>query len=83
MRKTLTWAVLVAALFVSGCSSQMGETARHYVAEKGRAEAAASLENAEWWLCRAAPVGSVLDRYAGRWEAWRELCSGRAPELAP
>lgn len=75
-----TTAALVAAIFVSGCTSNVGQAARAYVAEKGQDEAAAGLENAEWYLCRASPVGAVIDRYGAKWEAWRALCSSMLPE---
>jgi len=39
----------------------------------------ALLENAEWWRCRASPVGAIIDRYGAsqrRWDAYRVSCIG-------
>ncbi len=52
-------------LFVlSGCGiSVYSDAIRSGASEKGKEAAATALENAEWWLCRAASVGAIKDRY--------------------
>ena len=74
-------AALGAAFLLSACSTPYGEAARHLIAEKGKQEASAQLSAAEWFICRAAPVGAIIDRYASRWEAWAKLCSGSVPDV--
>lgn len=83
-------AMIVILATVAACTSPQGALLRDVVADRGRAEAAAGLENAEWWICRASPVGAIRDRY-GRTEAtaeaWNTLCAGQdgvnviAPEV--
>jgi hypothetical protein len=67
-------------ILLGGCGfTPQGDAFRSGVAEEGRAAAAAALENAEWLLCRALPVGAIKDRY-GRTEdmaaAYDRLCNG-------
>ena len=71
-------------LFLAGCASPYGQAVRQAVSERGKAEAAAVLNDIEWGLCRSSPVGAVIDRY-GRsqthWAAYLVLCSSRwSPE---
>jgi hypothetical protein len=69
--------VLLAAL--SGCTSMQGQAIEAAMRETGRAEAAAALDTAEWFRCRASPVGAIVDRYGAneaRWSAYRQLCAG-------
>lgn len=68
------------ALLLTGCTTDFGSAVRQGVADKGRAEAAAALNDAEWLMCRAAPVGAVFDRYGqsdDRWKGYREICMKR------
>ena len=70
--------IVMLALSACGLTSQ-GDSFRSTVADKGREAAAKGLEDAEWWICRASPIGAVRDRY-GRSEAlaeaWNALCAG-------
>ena len=78
--KLLMAAALAAALAGCGLTPQ-GDALRAAVSEGGRTAAAAALENAEWWQCRASPVGAILDRYCksqDTCEAWHTLCRGSA-----
>ncbi len=75
-------AAALAAFFLAGCGlTPQGDALRAAVTEGGRTAAAAALENAEWWQCRASPVGAILDRYCksqDTCEAWHTLCRGSA-----
>ncbi len=69
----------LALLALAGCTSMQGEMVTAAVRETGRAEAAAALDGADWWRCRASPVGAVMDRYGPsetRWNAYRLSCAG-------
>lgn len=71
---------LVSLLVLAGCGlTPQGDFIRSTVATQGREAAAAALENTEWALCRAMPVGAILDRYGRSQEqadAWRTICRG-------
>ena len=75
-------AALGAAFLLAGCGlTPQGDALRAAITEGGRAAAAAALENAEWWQCRASPVGAILDRYCkskDTCEAWHTVCNGNA-----
>jgi hypothetical protein len=83
-------AVIVAPLALgvplAGCGlTPQGQAIRQTIAEEGRAAAAAGLENAEWYICRASPVGAVVDRYGAsetQWQAWSTLCLDRTAAVA-
>ena len=64
--------------FVSGCGlTADGNALRDLLEERGKTAAAESLETAEWYICRAAPVGSIKDRYfttAEKTMAYYTLC---------
>lgn len=80
MTRMLLAAVLTLTLAGCGLTPQ-SDAVRGAVAERGRAAAAAGLENAEWYICRASPVGAVVDRYGAaqaQWDAWSQLCLNRA-----
>lgn len=74
-------AALMAAFFVplAGCGlTAQGNLVRSEVASQGREAAATALENTEWALCRAMPVGAIKDRYgrsAELSEAYNRLCN--------
>jgi hypothetical protein len=65
-------------LAIAGCGlTPQGDAARQYAANRGASVHDTSLENAEFYLCRAASVGSVKRRYGVTHEkaqAWREIC---------
>ena len=68
------------ALMLAGCGlTDTGTRARDFVASEGARAYDEGLANAEFFICRAASVGSVQRRY-GRdtetAEAWRVLCHG-------
>lgn len=51
-------------IFLAGCGlTSEGDFARETIRTKGKKAAAVSLENSEWYMCRAASVGAVKDRY--------------------
>ena len=66
------------ALLLAGCGfTATGDAVRGFAVTKGKEAYAEGLANAEWFVCRAASVGSVQDRYgrsANLAEAWRSLC---------
>ena len=71
-------AAFMAVFFMSACGlTSGGDSLRANTAIKGREAAAAALENAEWLLCRAMPVGAIKDRYGRTAEtaaAYSRLC---------
>lgn len=78
------------AVLLTGCGlTPQGDAFRGAVAERGREAAAQGLENAEWYMCRASPVGAILDRYGqsnDRWDSYRGICMQRwapATEATP
>jgi len=78
---------LMAAIFLplAGCGlTPQGNLVRSEVASQGRQAAATALENAEWALCRALPVGAIKDRYgrsAELSEAYNRLCNSFSETL--
>lgn len=65
--------IVLATLALAGCSDMMPAA----VAQRGAVVADKALENAEWLLCKAATVGSVVRRYGVSTEkadAWRVIC---------
>jgi hypothetical protein len=84
LARILGWAAYlqVMAIAIAGCSTVQGQALEVAAREIGRAEAAAALDNADWWRCRASPVGAVVDRYGAstmRWDAYRQSCVGFWP----
>jgi len=84
------------ALLLAACGfTDTGNRARDVAAGEGARAYDEGLTNAEFFICRAASVGSVQRRYgrtAETAEAWRVLCQGdgaaaveviRAPEPPP
>ena len=77
------------ALLLAGCGiTPQGDAVRSAVQAKGAEVYDEGLANSEFFICRAASVGSVMRRY-GRSrdlaDAWRTLCEGAddASILAP
>lgn len=74
-------AAVTAAFFLplAGCGlTPQGDLLRSEVASQGREAAATALENTEWALCRAMPVGAIKDRYGRSAElsaAYNQLCN--------
>ena len=65
------------ALNACGFTSQ-GDFLRSTVADRGREAAAEGLINAEWFLCRAVPIGAIRDRYGPspeRMAAYNTICN--------
>lgn len=98
MRRAPTTPMLAAglALLLAACGfTEAGDRARDVLAGEGARAYDEGLAKAEFFICRAASVGSVQRRY-GRTpetaEAWRAICQGdgsagveviRAPEPPP
>ena len=79
MRRTLLSAALLAAVaLLAGCGfTPQGAAVRRAVAEGTARAGEAGLENAEWFLCEAAPVGAVKRRYGADGKmasAYTKLC---------
>ncbi len=75
-------APLALALLLAACGfTSQGDLVRKGIAEYGAQAMDEGLVNAEFFVCRAASVGSVIRRY-GRSretaEAWKTLCQGDA-----
>ena len=81
MRKLLL--ALPLALPLGACGfTQAGNFAREAVSDYGAQAMDEGLVNAEFFVCQAASVGSVMRRYGvskQKAEAWRTLCN-RDPE---
>ncbi len=77
-------AAVLAAFVLASCGlTPQGEQIRQTIAAKGKIVGGAMLENAEWVICRAAPVGAVKDRYGktGLAEHYSALCEGSSKDL--
>ncbi len=56
--------VAAVLLMLAGCGlTPEGDLFRAAVREEGKTAAAKGLSNAEWYMCRAASVGAIKDRY--------------------
>lgn len=52
-------------IFLAGCGLTSEESAlREILRQKSKTAAAVMLENNEWYMCRAASIGSIKDRYS-------------------
>src|SRR5919106_2950891 len=75
---TATSSVMVFALILAGCGvTTYGDEARRIVSENGARVADKTLENVEWYLCSAAPIGSLRRKYGSDPQlasAYRALC---------
>lgn len=78
--------VVTLLILLSGCGfTPQGDALRATLREKGKAVAAESLDNSEWFMCRAASVGSVKDRYGVSMEkviAYNSICK-TDPKFTP
>lgn len=93
MKRELATFAFAALLPLGGCGfTSYGDAARDAVEDYGSRGADALLENSEFIVCRAAPVGAVIRRYGRSQEtaeAWKTLCRGGedsellTPEAAP
>ena len=76
------FAPILLVLLLGGCGfTPYGDFARGAVTEYGAQAMDEGLVNAEFFMCRAASVGSVIRRYgksAETAEAWKTLCQGNA-----
>lgn len=85
MRKFL----FVILLILGGCGfTPYGDFVREQVSERGAQAMNEGLVNSEWFLCRAASVGSIKRRYGSSDEkakAYADLCrdNGEVPGLNP
>ncbi len=72
-------ALILPLLSMTACGfTEQGDLARQVVSAKGAQAMDEGLVNAEFFICRAASVGSVTRRYGSTAEkarAWRTLCS--------
>lgn len=78
MRRAILTAALAATLAACGFT-ETGTRVRELVKSEGARAYDEGLANAEFFVCRAASVGSVQRRYgrtAETAEAWRVLCLG-------
>ncbi len=68
--------------FLAGCGlTTQGDAVRRAASEASNRVGAAGLENSEWFLCEAAPVGAVKRRYRGdKAEAYNTLCDPGSSE---
>lgn len=67
--------MILACLLLAGCETV--DTVRTVAKEKGAVASDNLLEDAEFIICRAATVGSVMRRYGGSKElaaAWLDMC---------
>ncbi len=77
-------AAILAAFLLNACGlTPQGDAVREAIATKGRVVGGKMLENAEWVMCRAAPVGAVKDRYGkpGLAEHYSALCEGSSTQI--
>ena len=78
MRRPCVFGALLALLFLAGCGfTPQGDAVRRAVAEGTARAGDTGLENAEWFLCEAAPVGAVKRRYGADGDmasAYTKLC---------
>ena len=64
-------------LFLGGCGfTPLGDSIRSAVKDYGAQAYDEGLENSEFYICKAASVGSVVRRYGGnKAAAWNKLCT--------
>ena len=78
MIRVLAWAaVLTAVGLLNGCAEYSAGSAAFRA--EGRIVAAEALDATLWATCRAAPVGSIIDRFgqnADAWAAYGRMCLG-------
>ncbi len=89
LRHVFVWvltgmAAVVVIGFLTGCGlTPQGTAIRQAVQAKGAEVMDQGLENAEWFMCYAASIGSVRRHYGkpGLADAYRQLCEGSAAGL--
>ena len=74
------WIPIALPLFLAGCGlTPAGDAIRDFAKVDGAKAYDEGLANAEWFVCKAASIGSVQRRYGRNRdlaEAWRALCLG-------
>ena len=80
------WKPIVLSLLLASCASI--DAMKRTVVSKGAEISDQALTDAEWWICRGSPVGTVKDRYeqsVERADLYRAFCkgSGTANVVAP
>ncbi|MCH8197697.1 MAG: hypothetical protein IH904_06400 [Proteobacteria bacterium] len=82
MRRPCVLGALLALLLLAGCGfTPQGAAVRRALAEGTARAGDTGLENAEWFLCEAAPVGAVKRRYGADGDmasAYAKLCDRAA-----
>ncbi len=82
MTRTTPIIAIVLALGLTGCGfTPQGAAVRRAVTEGTARAGDTGLENAEWFLCEAAPVGAVKRRYGADGDtasAYAKLCDRAA-----
>lgn len=77
--------VLTAAITLSACGfTPQGDAVRGAVKDYGAQAYDAGLENAEWFLCSAASIGSIRRKYGrdqSMADAYNRLCNARDVEI--
>lgn len=79
LRKLTLLAVVVTTLTTACGFTTEGSAIREFVKVEGAGAYDEGLLNSEWFICRAASVGSVFRRYGqsvDKAEGWRALCLG-------
>ena len=78
--------IFLGFLLLSACSlTNYDDLAEQYIKSEGKQTAAQALENAEWYICRASPIGSIKDRYLGtkKWQGYLLLCEINPADVSP
>ncbi|MGI9489049.1 MAG: hypothetical protein ACR2RF_24825 [Geminicoccaceae bacterium] len=74
----MRYILITLALLAGGCGfTTQGNAVRQGVATYGAQAMDEGLANAEWFVCKAASVGSVQRRYGtsqAKANAWKQLC---------
>lgn len=82
-----TFGAILLALMLAGCGfTPQGNLIREVVKQSTQKAGDVGLQNAIWFLCEAAPVGSVKRRYGGdKADAYNRLCDRGSAEniIAP
>lgn len=68
----------IVLVFLLGACTQVG-VAKKVVVVKGAEISDSALNDAEWWMCSAASVGSIKRRYGlsqDRADLYKEFCDG-------
>lgn len=67
---------IVTTLLLGGCGfTPFGDSIRSAVKDYGAQAYDEGLVNSEFYICKAASIGSIIRRYSGdKAEAWNTLC---------